>query len=392
LAGSIALAQDGGPQSPLDPAETLTTAFTYQGRLDEDGSPVNDTCDMRFKLYDAASTGTEIGSDPHAGVLVTDGLFSVPLDFGANVFTGDRRWLGIEVDCEEDGTYVDLGRQELTVAPYALGLKPGAVISGTAAAGEAMLSGYNSGSGFGLAGRSDSGYGVYAYSKSYYGIYVHGVAGDLRLYNGTIYANSSPGADLALYSNDNVDVHLDDNGTASSQFHIRNSADTAVFTVNEAGSVTSNADTQIAVSPLNMVAYSGSVSALELRPEGYYMEVRASSTSGAPAVFVPVDLPSVLFGTPTKLKSVRVCYKCDSSSSYITLNRVRYANDSGGYTELINDDTDRYGTAWGCYTLTDPTPEEIQGSLYVGITMNFNGTGSSHDIQIGKITVTLTEQ
>jgi hypothetical protein len=98
----------------------LSTGFTYQGRLDKDGSPVNDDCDMAFRLYDQAAGGAQVGSAITATVPITDGLFTITLGFGANAFTGDRRWLGIEVDCEEDGTYADLGRQELTTAPYAL--------------------------------------------------------------------------------------------------------------------------------------------------------------------------------------------------------------------------------------------------------------------------------
>jgi hypothetical protein len=120
LVSGVARAQDGGPQSPAGPAEALGTGFTYQGRLDLDGSPVNDTCDMNFKLYDAASLGAQVGSTFNTSVPITDGLFSVTLDFGTDAFDGDRRWLGIEVDCEEDSTYADLGRQELTAAPYAL--------------------------------------------------------------------------------------------------------------------------------------------------------------------------------------------------------------------------------------------------------------------------------
>jgi hypothetical protein len=120
LVSGTALAQDGEPQSPAAPAETLGTGFTYQGQLVENGMPVNDDCDMAFRLYDQAAGGVQVGSAITATVPITDGLFTVTLDFGSGVFSGDRRWLGIGVDCEEDGTYTDLGRQELTAAPQAL--------------------------------------------------------------------------------------------------------------------------------------------------------------------------------------------------------------------------------------------------------------------------------
>jgi hypothetical protein len=53
---------------------------------------------------------------------VSDGLFTVQLDFGSNAFTGDARWLQISVRCPAGSgdwtTFTD--RQELTATPYAL--------------------------------------------------------------------------------------------------------------------------------------------------------------------------------------------------------------------------------------------------------------------------------
>jgi hypothetical protein len=116
LTSGMAQAQNGGPQSP---AASLGTAFTYQGRLEQDGTPVDDTCDMRFRLYDAASAGSQVGSTINTGVPIVDGYFTVNLDFGTGAFDGDRRWLEIRVDCDGGG-YTNLGREELTAAPYAL--------------------------------------------------------------------------------------------------------------------------------------------------------------------------------------------------------------------------------------------------------------------------------
>jgi hypothetical protein len=101
--------------------ETLGTAFTYQGRLKSSGTPVNETCSMAFRLYDQGGTGgNQVGSAITTSVAISDGLFTVNLDFGSGAFTGDARWLGIRVSCPGDGGYTDLGRQGLTAIPYAL--------------------------------------------------------------------------------------------------------------------------------------------------------------------------------------------------------------------------------------------------------------------------------
>ncbi|MBN1811191.1 MAG: hypothetical protein JXA14_05075 [Anaerolineae bacterium] len=115
MVSGVALAQYTGPQNPTAP---LSTAFTYQGRLVHNGDPVSDTCDFQFTLYDSVDTPAGI---PQAKTdkQVIDGYLTVQLDFG-DVFTGAVRQLGVEVDCEGNGSYIDLGRQELTAAPYAL--------------------------------------------------------------------------------------------------------------------------------------------------------------------------------------------------------------------------------------------------------------------------------
>jgi microcystin-dependent protein len=98
----------------------LGSAFTYQGQLKAGGNPVNDTCDMAFRLYDEASDGSQVGTAISTTVPITDGLFTVQLDFGGSAFDGDARWLGIRVKCPGDADYGQLSRQALTATPYAL--------------------------------------------------------------------------------------------------------------------------------------------------------------------------------------------------------------------------------------------------------------------------------
>ncbi len=99
----------------------LGSGFTYQGQLMYDGAPITATCAMTFTLYDAASAGSPVGSPVGvSGVAVTNGLFTVPLDFGSAAFGGEARWLGIRVACPQGSGSADLGRQPLSAAPYAL--------------------------------------------------------------------------------------------------------------------------------------------------------------------------------------------------------------------------------------------------------------------------------
>ncbi len=97
-------------------ARAQGTAFTYQGQLKQGGNAYNGTVDMSFSVYDAASGGNLIGGPlSMPGVSVTDGLFTVLLDFGGGVFQGDLRWLDITVG----GTELS-PRQELTPSPYSI--------------------------------------------------------------------------------------------------------------------------------------------------------------------------------------------------------------------------------------------------------------------------------
>ncbi len=111
------------PQGIVSIQANLGTAFTYQGQLKKNGSPVNGTCDFRFSLYDAVSGGSPIGVQTITGITVTNGLFTAQLDFGARAFQGDARWLQIDVKCTGDTSYNTLSpRQPLTPSPYALAL------------------------------------------------------------------------------------------------------------------------------------------------------------------------------------------------------------------------------------------------------------------------------
>lgn len=98
-----------------------TTAFKYQGKLTDAGAP-QATYQMQFKLFDAASGGSQIGSTvENSSVSVADGVFSVSLDFGANAFAGADRFLEIAVRRSAGESYVTLNpRQHIASSPYSI--------------------------------------------------------------------------------------------------------------------------------------------------------------------------------------------------------------------------------------------------------------------------------
>jgi hypothetical protein len=105
-------------------ADDMGTAFTYQGRLSDANSPAEGEYDMEFKLYTHPDMPLQAGSTAVDNVEVTDGYFTVQLDFGDSVFTGYARWLQIGVrpgELEDPNTYSALSpRQEVTPTPYSI--------------------------------------------------------------------------------------------------------------------------------------------------------------------------------------------------------------------------------------------------------------------------------
>lgn len=105
-------------------ANTLGYGFSYQGQLEDNGSPANGTYDFSFGLYDAESAGNQIGGNVIKGsVEVTNGLFSVNnIDFGKASYEQSELWLRITARQTGDpGSEMALSpRQRINVVPYAV--------------------------------------------------------------------------------------------------------------------------------------------------------------------------------------------------------------------------------------------------------------------------------
>ncbi|RLC79774.1 MAG: hypothetical protein DRI61_07165, partial [Chloroflexi bacterium] len=114
--------------APSAQATVVSTTISYQGRLlDSGGNPVDGTRVMTFSLYAQASGGTPLWSRSE-DVTINDGMFNVYLDVDPDLFDGRALWLGVQVEGDAQEMQP---RQPLLPVPYALSLRPGAVISGS---------------------------------------------------------------------------------------------------------------------------------------------------------------------------------------------------------------------------------------------------------------------
>lgn len=157
-------------QVPAPQGTPLGSGFMYQGQLKKGGQPFNGSCDFQFGLYNAATAGNQAGPLlTRLAIKVVNGAFATKLDFGANVFTGEARWLQIAVKCPGDSSFIAFAaRQELAPTPYAISLMPGALVHNS---NGSALNGHSNNS-YGLTGASDTGYaGIYGTSSNGYGVF-----------------------------------------------------------------------------------------------------------------------------------------------------------------------------------------------------------------------------
>jgi hypothetical protein len=115
---TLALLSTLSHQSTLHAQGTL---FTYQGRLNFNGTPANGNYEFEFVLFPTNQTGFPVGPVPFTNVIVNNGLFTVPLDFGSGIFTGTNYWLDIYVRTNGAASFTELSpRQPITPTPYAI--------------------------------------------------------------------------------------------------------------------------------------------------------------------------------------------------------------------------------------------------------------------------------
>jgi hypothetical protein len=199
----------GALPEPSAPEAAVAGRINYQGRLtDPGGIPLTGTFPMRFQVYNDAAAGAVLWDSGVFNTNVDHGLFNVGLDVDPAAFNGQSLWLRMYVN----GEWLS-PRQELRPVPYALSLRPGAIVEGepTEWTGHVlqvnMDGAYPEGkavwgsvaTGEAIRGDATGGYGVIGYTEEGYAVYgLDGGSASARGYGG--YFDSANGVGVYGHS------------------------------------------------------------------------------------------------------------------------------------------------------------------------------------------------
>ena len=100
----------------------INNAFTYQGRLNDNGQAANGTYDFQAYIFTAAEGGILLGQHSSLGTAVANGLFQLEVQVDPNIFnSGGQRWLEIWVSAAGENNWITLTpRQEIMPVPQAI--------------------------------------------------------------------------------------------------------------------------------------------------------------------------------------------------------------------------------------------------------------------------------
>jgi len=205
-------AKDIGDALILVSASDVTASINYQGKLTDNASePLSGTYTMAFRSYDVATGGTALDTDTHT-VKVTDGLFNTHIDFNQSYFDGRELWLGITVGTD----FEMMPRYELSAVPYALSLKPGAVINGSVSGavldvtntyGDGLLHGdWSKGISASTSGNYSNAFHAYTSGDSSNGFYAYTSGNKSRGVYAQTNGDSSDGFSARTYGEDSAGV------------------------------------------------------------------------------------------------------------------------------------------------------------------------------------------
>jgi len=102
-------------------AQSVGSAFSYQGELIDNGSPANGDYNFNVKLFTTETGGSAVTDEVYNDITVTNGLFNLEIDFGDMVYEdSEQYYLEFDVMLSAGGTLTTLApRNKLLAVPYA---------------------------------------------------------------------------------------------------------------------------------------------------------------------------------------------------------------------------------------------------------------------------------
>ena len=415
LALAVGLTWAQGPEPPAKEdqemqlqSDAATAAvprtIPIQGRLtDGTGAPITGTHTITLTLYTTRTAGAMVCQSAQS-VHANNGLFNTVIDTcTSDDIDGKDLYLGIQVEGDAEMT----PRQQIYPVPYAYSLVPGARISGTVSTYQPVLSVVNN-KGNGINVKATD-YGIYVPHAGRDGVWVDEAiddglyvsdAGDAGVYvanadNYGGYAKTNSGTGSAVYAQATAGSGLNYGIRGRSHspdgygvYGVNYEAGGVAVMADGTGIIKSVADTTIAVSPLKAVTDPHVAHPNLVPQQNGTLELNPTDT-GSQYIYVPVDLPTQVFGVEQRLEAFRLCYELTDSTSYISQVGVYTTNDSGDREKLINDTSARTNRWWTCYTFHDFGPSVIPHSVFLRIQLEVSDVNDT--ITIGSIELTLTE-
>jgi hypothetical protein len=350
-------------QRPEAEQPTVKSEFIpVQGRLtDASGSPLNGSYIMDFRIYDVNSGGVALCVDPNNTVNVDNGLFNTYVDiYGCGAFDGRQLYLGITVEGDPEMT----PRQYIGNVPYAISLRPGALISSTMSS-NAILDIQN----WGQTGRGLRSYAMSLTGENY----------------GVVGASRSPAGFGGYFYNTNGGTAL----LASSANGVAIRAD---------GVINSTAPTYLWISGSGIQPYQSTDSTVITMDTIGGALVERGVTGGSKYVMLPVTIPGVLYGQNVTISAIDIYWV--GETEFDSLSNIRVRLQTGGvcpscYDDLLYDSTtqvcDLSNHPTGCVAHYDLTTNNVLGPaagvIHIGFGLSFSG--SSTYVDIGGVRLTL---
>ena len=314
----------------FSPVFAQGTAFNYQGRLNEGTNPANGSYDLTFTIYGGLTGGSPVaGPATNSAIGVSNGLFSVTLDFGAGVFTGPDRWLEIGVRTNGTGAFSVLApRQPITPVPYAIMANSASNLLGILPAAQlTSIGNTNGGSGNFFVGQSGnstmSGYENTAYGEFALGNNTSGTFNTANG-NGALNHNTSGSYNTAY-------------GYAALENNTNGNDNTAIGALALIFNTSGSGNTAIGRDALFANA-SGSF----------------NTALGGYALFLnTIGSYNTAIGSVALYSNTNGSYNTAIGDNALTYNTSGSYNTANGYLALLNNTNGSYNTAMGQFALSD---------------------------------------